>query len=221
MIQLQTIKRPEYENDDYLFRFRLDYLPVGQEASELLRKISPSLVDYYEVKRQAFSDRDTRPTIFERFVDDRPSLNSLKKLRYLNSTIYTVACEKQNDLNHKELIRSIKQHLEEKPHTRRCLVRFANSFSDYLYSEVYNTMDVTCLSLIHYLQEGPKLVFRASDVKNELLVDLLTINEFFLAPVYDSRSYITASVYASTAQGIDAWNDFSRSIEHAEEGKSR
>lgn len=212
---MRVLKNPEFENDDYLFRFELNRLPNGSEAIELLKRVSSSLADYYETKRFAFFTKDTRPQVFDRFVNDRPSLSSLSKLHHLSSTIYTTAVEKQNDLSYEELIKTVKFHLSEKPNTRRCMVRFANSFSDYVYSETYSPVDVTCLNLIHYLNEGPKLVFRASDVKNELLVDLLTINEFFLTPVYGSTGAIV-SVYASTAQGVDSWNEFTRLLETIE-----
>jgi hypothetical protein len=208
-----VLKRPEFENDDYLLRLSLDEIPTGQRAVDSLKGFDPVLADYYVVKRQAFLEKNTDPQVFLPFVGSRPSLRALTQLRKLESTVYTVACEKANGLKHGEIIKCVKLHLQEKPDTRRCVVRFANSFDDYLYSELYNPADVTCLNLIHYLKDGVKLVFRASDVKNELFVDLLTIKEFFLEPVYGALD-VQLSVYASTAQGVEYWDKFVKMVKN-------
>jgi hypothetical protein len=54
--------------------------------------------------------------------------------------------------------------------------------------------------------EGPRLVFRASDVTNELVPDILTINEYFLKPVYGDKEY-QISIYSSSAQNTSGWSD--------------
>ena len=96
------------------------------------------------------------------------------------------------------------------------MLRFANSYERYHVSETTKPLDVTCLSLIHYLTEGPKLIFRASDIKNELFIDILTINEFFIDPIYNSnfKNY-QMSVYSSTAQGILDWDNFANLLQHS------
>jgi hypothetical protein len=205
---MRVIKNPEFENDDYLIRLELANIPVGDSAIDELRKIDTGLANYYEIKRNAFLNQNTDPQNFLSFVDDRPSLRSLLELQTLNSTIYTVACERENRKKYLELLSDIKTHLATKPTTRRCMVRFVNGFDDYFVSETSSALDVTCLNLIHYLNSGPKLVFRASDIKNELLVDILTIFEFFIKPVYSDYKNLQMSVYCSTAQGISSWNEF-------------
>lgn len=209
-----TLKKPEFENDDYLIRLDPRALPSGPQAIETLRRLDPIVADYYETKRRAFSRHDTNPQIFERFVDDKPSLRCLSELSRLDSTIYTVACELENGLSHAEIIGNIKKHLAHRPMTRRCALRLINDYNKYFLSETAEPADVTCLSLIHYLSDGPKLIFRASDIKNELLVDILTINEFFISPVYDSApKKIEMSIYSSTAQGVSDWNNFVKYLE--------
>lgn len=203
------VKQPEFENDDYLFRIEAHKLPKAGEALSFLKKIDPFAADYYWSKRQAFLTQDTNPNVFSKFVQDKPSLRSLSDLDALDSTIYTVACERENNLGYRDILMNLKRHLLQKPETRRCMLRFANSYERYHISESARPLDVTCLSLIHYLKQGPKLVFRASDVRNELLVDILTINEFFIDPVYNSnfKNY-QMSVYSSTAQCVSSWNNF-------------
>lgn len=204
-----TIKQPEFENDDYLFRVDAVKLPKAEEALSFLKKIDPFSADYYWVKRQAFLSQDINPRIFSKFVHDKPSLRSLSDLDALDSTIYTVACERENNASYQDIITNVKKHLSQKPSTRRCMLRFVNSFERYYISETARPLDTTCLSLIHYMSEGPRLVFRASDIRNELLTDILTINEFFIDPVYNSnfKNY-SMSVYSSTAQCVSSWNNF-------------
>jgi hypothetical protein len=203
------IKRPEFENDDYLFRIDATKLPKAEEALSFLKKIDPFSADYYWTKRQAFLSGNIDPNIFSKFVHDKPSLRSLSTLDALDSTIYTVACERENNTSYQDILINVKKHLVEKQDTRRCMLRFANSYERYHISETARPLDVTCLSLIHYLSEGPKLIFRASDIKNELFVDILTINEFFIDPIYNCnfKNY-QMSVYSSTAQGVSGWNNF-------------
>lgn len=208
-MKMEIIKVPEYENDDYLFRIRIERIPTGDRAIEFLQTIDQKLANYYVEKRRAFALQDTNPEIFSQFVDDRPSLRALSQLNLLDSTIYTVACERENQVKYLDVISNVKSHLKAKPSTRRCAVRFINAFSRYFSSEVDAPSDVTCLSFIHYMSTGARLVFRASDVKNELLVDILTIKEFFLDPVYEPDAKdVELSVYSSTAQQVSNWDDF-------------
>ena len=161
-----VLKEPRFENDDYLIRVEADKLSFGESAAKKLEEKSKSLASYYLTKRKAFLDKDTNPNIFQNFIGDRPSLRMLSDLERLDSTIYTVACEKQNGVLYDSLIKEVKKSLELKPSTRRCVVRFANDFQTYSSSERDFPSDVTCLNLLHYMKEGPRLVFRASDVKN-------------------------------------------------------
>jgi hypothetical protein len=200
---MNIVKIPIYENDDYLIRINVKDIP---SKDVIKSKLDRNLFSYYEKKSSAFANKDVNPNIFVEFASDRPSLNSLSELSSLDSTIYTVASEKQNGVEHFRLMQMVKNHLSERPSSRRCMLRMANSFVEYSNSELGNPADVTCLNLIHYFKDKPRLIFRASDVANELLVDILTIVEFFIKPVYDDKQ-VELSIYASTCQNHSAfWN---------------
>lgn len=212
---MNIVKKPDFENDDYLFRLDLKKIPTWNKAVDFFHSFDPKLVDYYLTKRLAFSSQDTNPKVFSKFVEDKPSLRSLSELISLDSTIYTVACERENYTNYRDILSNVKMHLDFKPSTRRCVVRFINAFNKYFTSEITDPSDVTCLSFIHYLTTGPKLIFRASDIKNELLVDILTIKEFFLDPIYESSMLqdLQLSVYSSTAQHVSDWDNFVEALQ--------
>jgi hypothetical protein len=200
------VKRPEYEGDDYLLNFNGHSLPTGDEV----RLESSSDTAYLHTKRNAFAQKDVNPSVFLNYVDDRPSLRFLCELDQLDATIYTVACERANGANYDSCISDVRKILDTSPTSRRAVLRFANPICEYTESTIIGR-DVTCLSMIHYLEDHCKLIFRASDVKNEIIVDLLTINEFFLAPVYNNREYKVV-VYASTAQGTDCFNQMTTKL---------
>lgn len=202
---------PEFENDDYLIRISGHSLKLGNDASTVLSTVDEKLAQYYTKKRFVFAERETNPTHFKDFTDDRPSLRGLLELKELDSTVYTVAAEKQNDASYEFLMSCIKNHLNARPTTRRCLLRFSNSLPAYSFSEISSPKDVTCLSFIHYFSKEPRLVFRASDVGNELITDILTILEFFLAPIYEEKEY-EISIYSSTAQNISSWDSIMNTL---------
>ena len=201
------LKNPHYENDDYLFRISTADIP----PQDVLNKRLGALLPYFEKKRAAFLNKDTNPHLFVEFSSDRPSLGGLSKLNQLDSTVYTVACEKQNGISHSNMMQMVRDHLGAKPGSRRCMIRMSNSYIDYFNSEMSSPQDVTCLSLIHYFEDKPRLVFRASDIENELIVDILTIIEFFIRPVYAERP-VTLSIYASTCQNYVKFWDFVESF---------
>ena len=196
----KVIKAPRFNGDDYLFRFPGNQLPTGDSIT--IR--DKDLNEYVTTKLNAFRTKNTDPKQFEPYIEARQSLRSLCKLETLDATIYTVACERANGVSWEDCISSIKQILNSSPKTRRAVLRFANPVHEYADS-VRQPRDVTCLSMIHFLRGECRLVFRASDIEKELLPDLLTINEFFLAPVYEGGSY-EVTVYASTAQGFSSFN---------------
>jgi hypothetical protein len=209
---LKIIKSPQFENDDYLIRISGHSLKLGNGASKVLSSVDEKLARYYEKKRFVFAEKESNPSHFKDFIDDRPSLRSLLELKELDSTVYTIAAEKQNDASYEFLMSCIKNHLDSRPNTRRCLLRFANSLPTYSLSEVSKPKDVTCLSFIHYFSNEPRLVFRASDVGNELITDILTISEFFLRSVYEEKEY-EISIYSSTAQNISSWDNIMNTLE--------
>lgn len=90
------------------------------------------------------------------------------------------------------------------------MLRIANSFSEYKES-VGGNIDVSCLNLIHYLQNEVKLIFRSSDIFNELWVDIITIYEFFLKPIYSSN--IDIEIFASTGQNTNKFKETIKEME--------
>lgn len=208
------VKRPEFEGDDYLFSITGNTLPTG-EFTTLECKVDTR---YLHTKRAAFELKNTTPSVFDAYVNDRPSLRSLNKFEELDATIYTIACERANGKNYEECIDDVKSILASSTSTRRGVLRFANPVSEYAES-VVAPRDVTCLSMIHYLEDHCKLIFRASDVKNEIIIDLLTINEFFVAPVYNEKTYRIV-VYASTAQGIEHFDKMTNELSRISDARS-
>ena len=166
--------------------------------------------NYLRAKDLAFMNADTNPSNFCGF--DRPSLRNLEKLNHLPATIYTHAVEIQNGFPLSHLLDNIKEMLENTPKTRRCVLRLANPLIDY-YDSTKKPVDVSCLAFIHFTHAGARLVFRASDVKNELIPDILTINKHFLKPVYGSLPY-NITVFSSTAQNILAWSSIMNELEN-------
>ena len=199
-MKIKTIVKPEYENDDYLLE--LSEVPDYKE----LQNIEGVDFDYLHFKCQKFKNIDTAVAGWEQF-GSRPSLRSLSELNgQLTSTVYTNAVSKNNEnLSYDASIKIINSMLDNNPNTRRAFIRFASPLSEY-YVSTHSPVDVTCLSAIHYLKDSCKLIFRASDIKNELLYDIITINSFFLSPIYKGKSY-NIKIYASTAQNIEYWED--------------
>lgn len=199
-MKIKTIIKPEYENDDYLLE--LSGVPDCQE----LQNIEGVDFDYLHFKYKKFKNIDTAVEGWEQF-GSRPSLRSLSEINgQLTSTVYTNAVSKNNEnLSYDASIKIINSMLDKNPNTRRAFVRFASPLSEY-YVSTHSPIDVTCLSAIHYLKDSCKLIFRASDIKNELLYDIITINSFFLSPIYKDKNY-NIKIYASTAQNIEYWED--------------
>ncbi len=67
--------------------------------------------------------------------------------------------------------------------SRRAIITMADKLIDYERSITENN-DVSCLSSIHYNKNSVSLFFRASDLKNELYIDIVTIFDFFIKPIY-------------------------------------
>ena len=186
---------PEFENDSYLFRMRNVKLNINNPKFKNFLKCYINY-EYYTLKRNKFAAKDITRNGFEKF-EDRPSLRS--SIQFLHGTIYTYAMERLNGIPYHVAIDNIKDMVKLK--SRKCTLRFAEPIFRYHEAEIFRDIDVTCLNLIHYFEDKVTLVFRASDIKNELIVDLLTIYEFFIAPIYNYE--IDIEVYAITAQNID------------------
>lgn len=183
---MRIFKLPQYENDSYYFAFHRGEI-------ENLRKSSG---EYYQAKRDAFRNFATSKEPFKKF-DHLPSFRHLNDLKTsLRSTIYTVAAERKNDLTYFEIIEMVRNH---KDNSRRCVVNFADPLDEY----IDDTIDTSCLLAIHYHRDCVKIIFRASDMTNELLHDLNLIYEFFIWPIYGDKAFgPEIHVFSSTAQNI-------------------
>jgi len=190
------IKIPLCENDSAFISIDSVYINILKD------KIYKD--EYYIIKDRKFTDKDVSSDGFEQFTD-RLSLRSLPD--FLEGTIYTYTCDKKNGKSYASIMRSVIKMLENG--SRRALVTIADRFIDYENSEMNSDMDVSCLSSIHYMIGKVTLFFRASDIENELLIDLVTIYDHFVKPVY-KESNVVVDVMISTCQNI---NNFKKIIE--------
>jgi len=90
---------------------------------------------------------------------------------------------------------------DNKDNSRRCVINIADTLINY----IDDSVNTSCLNIIHYHKNSVKLFFRASDMTNELLYDLHLIKEFFIDPVFDTMPEI--HVIASTAQNLTEINN--------------
>jgi hypothetical protein len=179
-------KQPQFENDSYMFVIDLE--------KDLLADLDMSVYPYEYVynKEKAFTKKDIRKCNFSNF-QNRPSFKNFSEISDLSGTIYTYTCEGKNLLDYSHIIKFCKQHHNT---SRRCAVNFADTLWDYLNP----TKNTSCLNSIHYYKDNVTLYFRASDMQNELLLDLHLIIKFFIEPV---GAFKTLTVMCSTAQNVD------------------
>ena len=195
---MNIIKYPEFEGDSYLIVLNDFYI----NNSDLDKLISNSS-EYLKVKSKAFENKSKYVDEFIKFKNNRNSLRNYKKGNLLDSSIYTYASEWKNDMDLDNMLNKIKSELDN--NSRRLLIRLANSFSDY-YTSIYEYKDVSCCTSIHYLKNKVSLTFRASDIKDELYEDIITIYKHFIKPVYSDKS-INIEIFCSCAQNIDGLHE--------------
>lgn len=181
-----VFKRPEFEDDSYAFVIN---------ESDKLPEISLFDLNYYNTKREMFSKSIIDKYMLSNYVY-RPSLKNFDEVFDLSGSIYTYTCEVKNIMDYKLIIQSVKNNYKT---SRRCTINFADTLLDYL----TNSINTSCLNSIHYYKDNVTIYFRASDIENELLIDLYLIKEFFIDPV---GKFKTITVFASTAQNIDAFD---------------
>lgn len=199
----EVIKRPGFEGDSFLIRLK-DFKVGSVEG------LPDNDISYYQTKLKMFEEEDVFGADLDRFAPDRPSLRSLSDWRnsgfVLDSTNYAVAATQQNGISVKNLLACYSNRLAREPSCRRCVLRLANPGSQYLASTV-ESLDVSCTLAMHFLSDRTSIVMRASDVRNELVPDLLLARDFFVCQVFPGVELVDIEVYASTAQNIDAWSD--------------
>jgi thymidylate synthase len=206
---VQIVKAPEYEGDDFLLKLQglhlapLDFWHLECDDQYLVAKL------------KAFELKDIDKRRFEVFKDNRPSMRAYDDMEELSGSVYTYTVGESNTNSYECMMSTIKSHLEHRPTTRRCVVRVLQDYFEYFYSEGFPWIDVSCLSLIHYVMDGDKLsvrlVFRASDVKNELFTDIVSIYKYFVLPIAGDNA-VDMTIYASTAQNVGSFIDYIRDI---------
>lgn len=202
-MHIEVYKEPWVENDAYYFK-------VSNLNSNKIKSAFEKLIqedDYLWAKVKAFADFDLSSKNFEKFSSDRPSLQNISSLDKLVGSIYTYASERRNEMSYSELIECSKELYEENKCNRRNVIRLVNSFADY-YRSSKSPYDVSCLNLIQFYDKTAKLVFRASDIKNELLTDIVTVYKFFIEPIMNCENDFDLEVMALTGQNADYFDNF-------------
>lgn len=177
-------KIPAFENDSYMFVIDL--------KTDSFAEIPKEDVEYYLAKYKAFKEKNISKIPFEKFKD-RPSFANFDSVKNLFGTIYTYCCQAKNRMDYGYMMKQCRKQFKK---SRRCSINFADGLSNYLDS----TKNTSCLNAIHYCSDNVTIYFRASDIKNELLIDLRLINRYFVKPVGDFK---TLTVMASTAQNVE------------------
>lgn len=178
-------KQPQFENDSYMFVVDLDRDLLSPLPDDVYKS------GYANAKQKAFRSKDISKDLFEEFKS-RPSFRNFDDIYDLAGTIYTHTCESKNKLDYNHIIKFCKRYHKT---SRRCAINFADTLYDYLHT----SKNTSCLNSIHYYNDNVTLYFRASDIENELLLDLYLIIEFFIRPV---GNFKTMTVMCSTAQNV-------------------
>lgn len=178
-------KEPKFENDSYMFVIDLQNDEFAMFDSNIY---SP---EYIDAKFKAFGTKSISKKPFEKF-SFRPSLVDIDSLDNVSGSVYTFTCQGKNKLDYNHIIKYCKKFHKT---SRRCAVNFADTLYDYLDGK----KNTSCLNSIHFCGDNVTLYFRASDIKNELLLDLKLIKHFFIDPV---GNFKTLTVVSSTAQNV-------------------
>lgn len=193
MFEFRIIKRPEFENDSMLLSFN----------SNSIKSLRESLIEdeYYELKDEKFYCKDVNSRGFEKFVKNRPSLAKMAK--YLEGTVYTFSCQKKNGMSYERILDTIKSMLI--LNSRRVFLTMSDRLEDYNNS-IDKDLDVSCMTGIHYKHNSVSLMFRASDIKNELIVDIVTVYDYFIRPIYGFDCNVNIEIFASSCQNYSHIN---------------
>lgn len=179
-------KEPKFENDSYMFVIDLQKDEFAMFDNNIYS------LEYIDTKFNAFETKNISKKPFKDMVL-RPSLSELHKLQNVEGSIYTFTCQGKNKLDYNHIIKYCKKFHKT---SRRCAINFADTLYDYLDGR----KNTSCLNSIHFCGDNVTLYFRASDIKNELLLDLKLIKCFFIDPV---GNFKTLTVMSSTAQNIE------------------
>jgi len=211
--KFEIIKEPKFENDSMLIYVEFNTNSnVFFEDGDKHKIFKISSFDLYtQTKLKMFRTQDDNPRHLLPFVKNRSSLRNIKYFIEhdikISNTIYTASIYKKNNYETLEdLMKAIDYAVNNySSNSRRIYVNNANTYNEYYDSEVDFTMDVSCLVGIHYLQNSVNLIFRASDINDELTTDLITIADSFIIPIY--KTIVPINVLISTAQNIHIIGD--------------
>lgn len=200
-MNIKVIKKPKFENDDFLLK--IDFFSLDEKYMNIKD-------DYLFLKMKKFTEKDISKSGFEKFKNNRPALRNMENVPDFRGSIYTFAGEERNNIDLETMFLHIKNSIRND--SRKMYFRMCNPISDYIRAEIKGDLDISCLSNIHYLKDEVRIIFRASDIKNELFADLITFYYHLIQPVYENK-IINLSIYASTSQNIDYLNEFITKIE--------
>lgn len=187
---LVIYKAPKHEDDSYYARFNSFFL--HDEVIDEIAAKDP----YLALKIDKFTNLDSSRDGFEQFTY-KPSLRNLYNLADMGGSIYTVTAEDENEGWMDLILEDIKYLMIH--HPTRAVLRLVKSVQDYRYSSQHSGLDVPCLNLIYYSPKCVKMVFRASDVKEELLYDVILVYKFFIKPFFNDL-LVKLDLFASTTQ---------------------
>lgn len=194
---MKIYKTPTYEDDSYHIQLQNVKLDILDYKLNKMRKLD----EYLDTKIVAFANKDINPMNFIKYKDTKKSLADVENINKLTGTIYTFSVEQQNFMSYDNIIKKSKEMYENNPNDRRNVIRIANDFKTYSESKVKN-IDVSCLNLIQIFNKHPKIVFRASDIQNELFVDIITIFLFFINKIMGSEKIIDIDIISLTSQNV-------------------
>lgn len=191
-------KTPEYENDSYLFTIK-DFIMKNFNVNP-----------YISLKREKFRNKDISKNGFDEFILERGSLRFFDQLENLPGSIYTYSIQDRQNMSYKDVLNTVREIFIKNKDSRRAALSMANPIVEYKKAELEG-YDVSCLNLIHYLNNKSNLVFRSSDIEYELLADIVTIYEFFLMPIY-GKFPIDIQIFGSTAQKVKCFDSLINQI---------
>jgi hypothetical protein len=198
---VNVFKAPFSENDTFLIKL------IKFNLAEEKLNILCSSDEYLDLKIKRFREKNTSTSGFEKF-EKKASLS--RPLDSLEGSIYTYTCEIRNNDTYSESIDHIKTLVSK--NSRRAILRFLNSGWSYYSSETINKkLNVTCLAYIQYFKDRVSIVFRASDLQEELFVDIITIYEFFIKPIYNIP--INIEIYSTSVQNHLYFGDLINKLE--------
>ncbi len=214
---IDFVYKPIKENDSLIFKIKANNLIEFQNIfKEIENNLDNIQKEYFNIKNKLFENIDINKSEILKFKLTNninfPSIKDIDKLDNLPKTIYTNSILLENNyeynyVNKKRVLDRIYSTISEiiKLSPRRAYLRLVNDINRY-FKSLYEPTDISCCIGIHFLENRCILNFRASDVKYDLIVDLLTIFYNIIYPIYFrcEKSNLNEILFiANTAQNIE------------------